>query len=361
MLESTGVGRSRAMTVLALVAVLAFAKWAAAIVVPFLLAALCSIGFWPIMRRVRGPDWLGVLVTVAVVGATLVGFGWLVMAVATDFSSSLAEFGQALSDTRRSLSAWLVAHGMAPLAVAVARKQPSALAEEVVAPWIMEVADVAALIAVVGGLSIVVLLELRVLRDKLRSRGPAWATWVVKIGKRTRAVQRYLLVKALVSAMTGILAAVATWALDVPHPALWGLLAFVLNFVPVVGSYVAAIPAIIVALVSAGPRSAVALAGIYLVINGAIGFVVEPRLSGTAVGLSPLVILASIMFWGWMFGPIGALASVPLTMVVRILLSESTELGWVADLMDARRADKDPARSSRLPMPPSSSVPQVGR
>lgn len=359
MLESTP-QRSRALTVLVLVAVLAFVKWAAAIVVPFLLAALCSIGFWPIMRRVKGPAWLGVLVTVAVVGATLVGFGWLVMAVATDFSSSLAEYGQALADTRQSLTSWLVQHGMAPLAVAVASKRSSALAEEVVAPWIVGAADVAALIAVVGGLSIVVLLELRVLRDKLRNQGPAWATWVVKIGKRTRAVQRYLLVKALVSAMTGVLAAAATWAIGVPHPALWGLLAFVLNFVPVVGSYVAAIPAIIVAVLTVGPRSAVALAGIYLMINGAIGFVVEPRLSGTAVGLSPLVIVASIMFWGWMFGPIGALASVPLTMVARIFLSQSSELGWVADLMDARRTDKGPARSSRLPLPPTSSVPGAG-
>lgn len=353
--------RSRALLLLATVVTLAFARWAASIVVPILLATLFTIGFWPIVRRVRGPSWLGVVVTIASVGLTLTGLGWIVLDAAGDFAGALADYGQAAAEARQDLVVWLATHGLRPLALSLQRQNPSELAEAAIGPLLATGADVVLLLAGVGGLTVVMLVELRALRGRLRDQGPAWREVVTRIDRRTEAVQRYLLVKAFTSTLTGLLAGGLTWTLDVPHPTLWGLLAFVLNFVPVVGSYVAGIPAVVVAALTVGPRAAALATVGYFVISGAIGFGVEPRLAGTAVGLSPLVVVLSILFWGWMFGPIGALASVPLTMVFRVFLAESESLAWLAALMDSSAAATDEAaRSSRVPLPRSSGANAAG-
>jgi len=119
----------------------------------------------------------------------------------------------------------------------------------------------------------------------------------------------------------------------VDFPVLWGVVAFALNFVPNVGSIVAAIPPILLAFVQYGWERAVVVAVGYIVINTVIGNVLEPRLMGRKLGLSSLVVWLSLVFWGWVWGPVGMLLSVPLTMLVKLLLERSDDLRWVAVLL----------------------------
>ena len=95
----------------------------------------------------------------------------------------------------------------------------------------------------------------------------------------------------------------------------WGLLAFFLNFIPAIGSIIAAIPAILWALVQLGLTSALLTALAYLVVNIIIGNLLEPKFMGRKLGLSTLVVILSMIFWGWVLGPIGMVLSVPLTMI----------------------------------------------
>ncbi|MEZ4438619.1 MAG: AI-2E family transporter [Polyangiaceae bacterium] len=352
--------RSRALLVLAVVASLAFAKWAAAIVVPVLLAILVAVGFWPLTKRIAGPRWVvGPAVVVLVLG-TMVLFGWLVALAATGIPDTLPTYAKLLVEARADLATWLVRHGLAALAVTVAQQNASDVAEVIVTPWVGELADLMGLLALVGGLSLLLIFELTTLERKLMRQGPVWAARMAELGRRTQAVQRYLVIKAAVSLVTGLLAGLLTAALDVPHAILWGLLAFVFNFIPVVGSYIAAFPPILVAGLVHGPRLALVLAVGYAVINTLVGFVIEPRLAGRAAGLSPFVVVLSIMFWGWMFGPIGALASVPLTMVVRLVLESGEETRWLAVLLDARRASEVAPPSWRPPRNSRPSTAEVG-
>ena len=148
---------------------------------------------------------------------------------------------------------------------------------------------------------------------------------------------RYLGIKTIVSTATGTCAGVLTWSLGLDFPLLWAMLAFLLNYVPTIGSIIAAVPAILLALVQLGPGAAGATAMGFAAINVVFGNVIEPRLMGYGVGISPLVVFVGLVFWGWVFGPVGMLLSVPLTMTLKLGLESDVRTRWVAILIGSER------------------------
>ncbi len=161
-------------------------------------------------------------------------------------------------------------------------------------------------------------------------------------------VQGYLVIKTVVSLCTGVLLGIWTWAMGLDLPILFGLVAFALNYVPTIGSIIASIPAVLLALLDVDPVSAT-LVGIdldrslivglgYLAVNVVFGNWIEPMLMGRRFGISTLVVILSLLFWGWLWGPVGALLSVPLTMIVKIMLENTKDLRWIAMLIDKNPA-----------------------
>jgi predicted PurR-regulated permease PerM len=146
-------------------------------------------------------------------------------------------------------------------------------------------------------------------------------------------VQRYLLIKTLVSIGTGIVVGIALALLGVDYAILWAVIAFLLNFIPNIGSIIAAVPPMLIALIQLGPMSSMLVAVLYVVTNMLFGNVIEPRYMGRSLGLSTLVVFVSLVFWGWIFGPVGMLLSIPLTMVVKIALENSDRNRWLAVLL----------------------------
>lgn len=150
-------------------------------------------------------------------------------------------------------------------------------------------------------------------------------------------IQKYLGVKTLISALTGALAGFWCWFFDLHYPLLWALLAFLFNFVPAVGSTAASIPAIVEALVQHGPTHAVFVAIGYGGINFCLDNFVQPTMLGNRFGISPLVVILSVIFWGWMWGPLGMFLAVPLTMVLKVLLDNSGEFHWISVAMAKKK------------------------
>lgn len=146
-------------------------------------------------------------------------------------------------------------------------------------------------------------------------------------------IQKYLGIKTLVSLVTGALVAAAMTLIGVDFPLLWGMLAFLLNFIPTLGSIVAAVPPVLLAIVQLGPGHAIAVAVVFVVINVALGNLIEPYLMGRRLGLSTLVVFMSLVFWGWVWGPMGMLLSVPLTMMCKIMFEHTEDLRWIAILL----------------------------
>ena len=148
----------------------------------------------------------------------------------------------------------------------------------------------------------------------------------------TKDTQRYLGIKTAVSLVTGLLAGFLCWAAGVDFFLLWGILAFVMNFIPAVGSLIASIPPILLALIAkdGGPTDAVVVAGGYGLINMFLDNFVQPTLLGKRFGLSILVVVLCVLFWGWLWGVIGIVLAVPLTMILKVVLDNSDEFRWVA-------------------------------
>jgi predicted PurR-regulated permease PerM len=148
---------------------------------------------------------------------------------------------------------------------------------------------------------------------------------------------RYLGIKTVVSFATGFLAWLVTRLVGLDFPLLWGMLAFLLNYVPTIGSIIAAVPAVLLALVQLGIGEATTTAIGFLGINILFGNLLEPRLMGHGVGISPLIVFTSLILWGWIFGPVGMLLSVPLTMTLKMALERNESTQWIAILIGSER------------------------
>ena len=156
-------------------------------------------------------------------------------------------------------------------------------------------------------------------------------------------IQEYLVIKTLVSLATGLLVGVWVWAWGVDFPFLWGVVAFILNYIPTLGSILAAIPPVALALIHPDLGWTVGLAVIlgYIGVNLFLGNFVEPHFMGQKLGLSTLVVFLSLTFWGWIWGGVGMVLSVPLTMIVKILLQNSDDFHWIAVMLGPPPAAKE--------------------
>ena len=148
---------------------------------------------------------------------------------------------------------------------------------------------------------------------------------------------RYLGIKTVVSIATGLLIGILTWTIGLDFPLLWGMLAFLLNYVPNIGSIIAAVPAVLMAMLQLGAGEAMAVAVSFLGVNMLFGNIIEPRLLGHGVGISPLVVFIGLVFWGWVFGPVGMLLSVPLTMALKMGLERDERTQWIALFLGSER------------------------
>ena len=167
-----------------------------------------------------------------------------------------------------------------------------------------------------------------------------------RLTKIVTEVQEYLGIKTFISLATGVLLGAWCWVLDLDFPILLGLVAFVLNYVPTIGSIIASAPAMLLGLIQFGPGHALIVGVGYVLVNLGFGNLIEPNLLGRRLGLSTLVVILSLIFWGWVWGPVGALLAVPLTMVVKIMLENTSDLRWVSILMD--KAPPEPRAGTGL-------------
>ncbi|MDD3463164.1 MAG: AI-2E family transporter [Sulfurospirillaceae bacterium] len=148
-------------------------------------------------------------------------------------------------------------------------------------------------------------------------------------------LKHYLLIKSISSLATGIIIGLLLWVFGVKYAILFGLIAFLLNYIPAIGSIVASIPAILVSLIEYDTSTTVAVIAIFLVVNVLIGNILEPRFLGKGLGLSPLVVLLSLIFWGWVLGPIGMFLAVPITMSIAMALHTLPHTKWIAILLSS--------------------------
>jgi len=156
-------------------------------------------------------------------------------------------------------------------------------------------------------------------------------------------MKRYMVIKTIINLVAGILIAIWMYILGVEFPILWGFLAFILHYIPNIGSVIAAIPAALLALVELGIGSALLVVAGNILIGFIIGNVIEPRLMGRKFGLSTLVVFLSLLFWGSLLGLIGAILCIPLTMTMKFAFESNESTKWIAVLLGSEKFREIPS------------------
>ena len=353
-----------AVVVAAIVIIIAGMREASAILVPFLLAVFIAVigappAFW--LKRKGVPYWLAVSAVVLMMLGIGIGMGAALSTSLNGLYQQMDTYTDSLDQLMDDLFIWL--KGMDALFIwlkGMGIPLDRELLKEVVNPekaiqlaatLLAGFRDVLTNTLLITLTVVFILLEASGFPDKLRAaKGDPKASFPA-FEEFAHAVKSYLAIKTVTSLATGVLAALWVAVLGLDFPLLWGLLAFLFNYVPTIGSILAAVPAVLLALIQPGPFPALLVALIqprpipallvavgYLIINFIVGSVIEPRFLGRGLGLSTLVVFLSLVFWGWVLGPVGMLLSVPLTMTAKIGLESREETRWLAVLLGSEKS-----------------------
>jgi AI-2 transport protein TqsA len=293
------------LTAAAFVIVVAGMHAAAGILVPFLLAVFVAVICAPLyqaMTRRHVPASLAILgIVLVMLAAVLVMAGVLERAI-NSISGRLPQYQAALFAQIDALWRSLEAYGV---------ELPEATLREYFDPqWLLRylgaiastLGDVLITTFIIVVVAIFILLEGSALPDKVRRvDGLSFETWT-RLRQIVADVRRYMFLKTVMSLLTGALIAGWLLAAGIEFPILLGVLAFALNYIPTIGSIVAALPGILLALIEFGLGTAALTTLAYVVINIGVSNGIEPRYLGNGLGLSPLVVILSVLFWGWVLG-----------------------------------------------------------
>lgn len=319
----------------AFVVIIAGIQSAASLLVPFLLAAFIAILClpplnWLTAKRIPATAAVLIIALIIIVAGLLIGA--FVGSSVADFSRNLPAYQdrlQALTgDTMHWLAGWGISISSQSLLDALNPSAAMGMAGKLLSGLGNAVTNTFLIVLTV----IFLLIEATALPHKWNAIG-ARAPSMQGFEQFVRSVSTYFSIKGWVSLATGIFITIWLAVIGVDYPLLWGLVAFLFNFVPNIGSIIAAVPAILLALVQLGGGEAL-LAGLgYIIANVVMGNVIEPKFMGKGVGLSTLVVFLSLIFWGWVLGPVGMLLSVPLTMIVKLALEANEQTQWLAILL----------------------------
>ena len=343
-------GLGPVLTAAAVVVVVAGLKAAAPLLGPLLLALFLATLSLPLLRWLLAHSvrpWLAVPATVLANIALLTAFGFALTGALNGFTKVAPVYLEQLYGMINSGLEGLRERGIDVAArFAGAQIDPGQivdLAGGILRRSVARVASAVSFITVVVVALIFLLSEMVNFPAKLirvTGRDAAASRYFIRI---SRDFQRYLGVKTVVSLATGLVVGLWVWLLGVDFPLLWGLLAFLLNYIPFLGSIVAAVPTVLLTLVQLGSGRALLVALGYLAVNVLVGNLLEPHLMGRRFGLSPLVVFVALVFWAWVLGPLGMILAVPMSMALKIALDYSERWRWLALLVEpAPRAAAGP-------------------
>lgn len=312
-----------------LVIILAGIRFAADIVVPFILSLFIAVVLNPVVQllvRWRVPRGLAVtlLITFIIMVAVLL-LSYLGTSL-NELARTLPQYRSSLVVPMENLQPWLQRFGLEVSVKELGKYIDPNAAMTLVTGLLTQLTNAMSSIFLLLLTVVFMLFEVPQLPAKMQQMMVRPVEGMAAIQKAIDSVSHYLVLKTAISLVTGLVAWAMLAALDVRFAFIWGMLAFALNYIPNIGSVLAAVPPILQVLVFGNVYDALVVLAGYLAINMVFGNILEPRIMGRGLGLSTLVVFLSLIFWGWLLGPVGMLLSVPLTIIVKIGL-ENTQGG----------------------------------
>jgi AI-2 transport protein TqsA len=320
----------------AIVVILAGAVYVKSILAPILLALFISIiCIQPItwLEKKKIPRWISIIVVLLGLILLLTGFISMIGGTLTFFLNNISKYESSFTTISISFIKFLNNKGLN-----LPEDQISSLIQPV---KILEFTSgtLKDLINLMVNTFLVFLVILFILMEfgsfsikaKAINNGPDQS--IAYFSRILKDIRHYLVIKTLICLLNGILIYIAMVIIGVDYPLLWAILAGLMNYIPNIGSIFATIPAFLFALVQLGVGGALWTLALFVVIHNVLGNFIEPRLLGKGLGLSTLVVLLSLLFWGFILGPVGMFLAVPFTLTIKIILEQNEKTQWLAILL----------------------------
>jgi AI-2 transport protein TqsA len=316
-----------------LIAILTTAKLTAALLAPFLLAMSLAIILDPFVKKLTFkymPTGL-VILSLLILGVLPI------LAIGSYLATEMAVFSANFGTLKTQFYSWLshVEQSLHHLGVTYSRETlqqllTSSNAANILHNIVLEASNQLSNVMMIFALVIFMLLESCAFQNKLTHMAHHNPCRVDALNQLVTNIKHYFLIKLQTSLLTACCIYLVLFFFGIKYMFLWAALAFFLNFIPVIGSIIAAIPPILLALIEISPITALSMAACYLIIEVLIGNFIEPKLMGKSLGISTLVVFISMSFWGWLLGPTGMILSVPLTMCLQSFFKQFQQTQWLA-------------------------------
>ena len=321
---------------------LAFMRVSADMLNALILAWIIVLVASPLLRWLRSkgvPTWLAFVLTLVAVLAVFLTLILFMIIALNKFAEALPAYFSEYENLVASVEDGLVSRG-------INTSDITAIVDFIDPAKIMEIAAdfLGGLLGTVSGFILVALLVVFLLLDafnvpaKLVEEINAGNKYLKQFFQTSNTIREYVLITTVVGLATGVIDTFWFILLGVDFAILWGILAFLLSYIPSIGFWLAAIPPTILALLESGPlTAALVFLGIVL-INGFAENVVKPKFMGEGLNLSPFVVVFSVFFWAAVLGPLGAILGVPMTVLFKeLVLEEDPQNRWIAKLMSSTR------------------------
>ena len=317
------------------VVVLAGIKSASGIIIPFLLSLFIAIILSPsynFFKKKGVPEAISLLLVIGIFLTFLALVAKLIGTSATDFSANIDMYSDKLSSYYTSIASYAEDFGIVlpvnEFSNLVDSKRIMTFGTTVLQSMGSMFTNGFVIILTV----LFMLLESSHFAEKIDFADGKRDT-MVHIQEISLKIKHYMVLKALISLLTGFVVWIALVLIGTDYAFLWGVMAFMFNFIPNIGSIIAAIPAVLITLVQLGSFSALLVTLLYTAVNVIIGSFIEPKVMGKGLGLSTLVVFLSLLFWGWLLGIVGMLLSIPLTIMAKIAFDAHDNTKWISVLL----------------------------
>lgn len=305
---------------------------------PMFLALVVVIAVTPVqtwMRRRGLPGWVSAVVLLVLIYGVIILFGLVLLVSVAQLATLLPQYTGHATALLNSATAELTRLGVDPGQVRnVAGSLNLGKLLQSIGLILGSVA--AAAVSLVFLLALLGFLGLQATAAHVRFADIArdWPRVVAALGDFARGTRRYLVVTTVFGLIVAILDTIALALLGVPLPILWGLLSFITNYIPNIGFVLGVIPPALLGLLTGGWKLMLLVIVVYSVLNFVVQSLIQPRFTGQSVGLSSAVAFISLIFWTWVLGPLGALLSIPLTLLAKTLLVDiDPRARWVDALL----------------------------
>lgn len=327
---------SASLTVAAFIIILAATMYAASIVTPVLMALFISIicaGPITWLQKRKVPKGLAITLVFFLIVGIFFGLGQIIGSSLSSFSTNLPKYEANLNAMGTSLLQFFREMGMNVSVDKLTNVMDPSKIMSLTGSILTQLSLFMGNALTIVVLALFLLLELDSISDKVKAIFHGSIDSINYLHTIGKSIRHYLSIKTFTSLLTGVLMWIGLIILGLDYAIIWALLAFLLNYIPNIGSIIAAIPAILFALVQFGVGGALWTTGIFVAINLVIGNAVEPRMMGKGMGLSTFVVFLSLIFWGYILGTTGMFLSVPLTMAIKIILMQNPNTEWLGVLL----------------------------